>query len=518
MVTSAALLVGYVGLHVLLCVHGLHRAWLQLQLLRSPPEPVPAPVDVWPAVTVQLPVFNERDVVERIIAATAQLDYPRDALEIQVLDDSTDDTTALAEDACARLRALGIDAKTLHRGDRTGFKAGALDAGLRVAKADRIAIFDADFTPPTDFLRRTVPYLEAGVGMVQARWGHLNVRNGVLPFLQAMLLDGHFVVEQPARYRARRWMQFNGTAGIWRRDTIERAGGWEHDTLTEDLDLSYRAQLAGERFVYLDDLVAPAEVPATMAAFKAQQHRWGKGMVQALKKTLGRIWRSQASLAHKVEATLHLSSVLAYPLVAVLSVLLPLGLFARARGWMVVPWWVDIVLFLVATAAIASFYVVAAVGAKRPGALWRVLAVPAAMALGVGLAVAQTRAVAEGLFGRTGEFVRTPKAGSGGRSSYRARIDGIAVVETAMAVWLFVGAGWAVWEGWFGALPFLLLFGGGYGFVGVQALLEGLDRRPRTQRPTSINTATAAGTQVSAHSHSGSDHTPVAASYPESTP
>jgi hypothetical protein len=472
----------------------------------------------WPLVAVQLPVFNERDVVERIIEVTATLDYPRDRLEIQVLDDSTDDTTRLAEAACADLRARGFRASVLHRGDRTGFKAGALAAGLAATAAERIAIFDADFLPPADFLRRTVPYLEAGVGMVQARWGHVNAADGLLTFLQAMLLDGHFVVEQAARYRGRRWLQFNGTAGIWRRDTIEVAGGWEHDTLTEDLDLSYRAQLAGERFVFLDDLVAPAEVPATMAAFKAQQHRWGKGMAQALRKTLGRVWRSPAPVGHKIEATLHLSSVLAYPVVAVVSVLLPLGLLLRYQGWMVVPWWVDLGLFLIATAAIASFYVVAAVGARRPHLGLRILAVPLAMALGVGLAISQTRAVAVGLFGQTGVFVRTPKAGAQRRSSYRARVDGVAVVEVLMAVWLLVAAALAWWHGWSGALPFLLLFAFGYGLIGGQAALEALGWERRRASPTSSATAASAGSQVTAQSHAGSDHAPVAASYPESTP
>jgi len=470
------LVVAYVGVHALLCVHGLHRAWLQLQLLRTDPVPVPPEPAEWPAVTVQLPVFNERHVVERVILAAGALDYPSDKLEIQVLDDSTDDTTQRARAACRRLRQQGIAAHVVHRTDRTGFKAGALDHGLRLARADRIAIFDADFLPPRDFLRRTVPYLEQGIGMVQARWGHLNAAGRVHTLLQSILLDGHFVVEQLARYRGRRWLQFNGTAGIWRRDTIDTAGGWEHDTLTEDLDLSYRAQIAGERFVYLPDLVAPAEVPPTMAAFKAQQHRWGKGMVQAARKSLGRILRSNASVGHKLEATLHLTSVFTWPLVALVSVPLPLGIWARAQGYLSVHWSVDLALFLTATASIASFYVVAAVGAGRRGLGWRLLAVPLAMSLGVGLAIAQCKAVYEGLFGQVGVFVRTPKAGDDGTSSYLAQIDWIVLVEALMAVWLLGAAAWGAWQGWLGAVPFLALFGIGYALIAGHTLAESLGR------------------------------------------
>lgn len=514
---AAALVLVYIAIHALLCVHGLHRGWLQLQLLRHSPEPAPPqPVD-WPPVTVQLPVFNERDVVERVIEAAASLDYPRDLLQIQVLDDSTDDTTDRARAACARLRVRGIDAEVVRRSHRVGFKAGALDHGLIVAKADRIAVFDADFVPPADFLRRTIPYLEQGVGMVQARWGHLNDAAHLHTMLQAMLLDGHFAVEQVARYRGRRWLQFNGTAGVWRRDTIEAAGGWEHDTLTEDLDLSYRAQMAGARFVFLDDLVAPAEVPASMAAFKAQQHRWGKGMVQAAKKCLGRIWRSNARFGLKLEATLHLTSVFAWPLVALVSVFLPLGVWAREAGYLVVPWYVDLSLFLVATATIFSFYVVSAVRARRRWLGLRLLMVPFAMALGVGLAVAQTRAAWQGLFGEVGAFVRTPKAGDSAGTSYRARFDPVTLVEGSMTLWLGGAAIWAAASGWVGAVPFLALFAFGYGLISVHSAVEGLQRLVRRQT-ASTAMAVRPGNQVTAHNQAGSDQLPVAASYPESTP
>lgn len=471
----------YLMAHALLCVHGLHRVWLLLQIRKPDPIEIPPSPATWPGVTVQLPVFNERNVVERIVARTAELDYPKDLLEIQVLDDSTDDTTSLAELACQRLRSTGFDAVVIHREDRTGFKAGALQNGLRVAKWDRIAIFDADFVPPREFLRTTVPYLETGIGLVQARWGHLNASDQLHTMLQSILLDGHYMVEQLARYRGGRWMQFNGTAGIWRRDTIEKAGGWEHDTLTEDLDLSYRAQLVGESFVYLPDLVAPAEVPPTMLAFKAQQHRWGKGMVQAFKKSIGRIWKSRAGLGHKVEATLHLSSVLSWPLVALISVPLPIQLAARELGLLSIHWVADIFLFATVTVSIAAFYVVAAVRARRRRLWWRIACVPLAMALGVGLAVAQSRAVLEGAFGSTGTFVRTPKRGDAGVSSYSARVDWIMLAELLLAVWLLGSAGVALAQGWFGAAPFMLLFGFGYGLIAGHAVVESVQRRRQSK-------------------------------------
>jgi cellulose synthase/poly-beta-1,6-N-acetylglucosamine synthase-like glycosyltransferase len=506
-------LVAYIVLHVFLCVNGLHRGYLQLFLLRARPDPTPPSPEVWPLVTVQLPVYNERDVVVRIIDATAKLDYPRDALQIQVLDDSTDDTTHLARLACERLVRVGFDASVVHREDRTGFKAGALALGLEQAKGDFVAIFDADFLPPTAYLRRTVPYLLEGAGMVQARWGHLNQGERVITGLQAILLDGHFAVEQSARYRGGRWFQFNGTAGIWRKDVIYAAGGWEHDTLTEDLDLSYRAQIAGARFVYLDDLVAPAELPNTMAAFKAQQHRWGKGMVQAFKKSIGRIWRAEASLGHKVEATLHLSSIFAWPLVAILSVLLPIGVALREWELLEIPWWTDLLLFTTATLTICSFYVVGAVRARSGGLVWRLLAVPMAMALGVGLAIAQTQAVFEGLFGGTGVFVRTPKSGMGGQSSYKARVHWMVWIECGMAIWLLGTSVYAASQGWIGATPFMLLFGLGYGLVGFQGMIEAILGQPRSNA-----IASTAGSQVSVQSQAGSSQVPVAASYPESTP
>lgn len=344
--------------------------------------------------------------------------------------------------------------------------------------------------------------------MVQARWGHLNERSSLLTQLQAVLLDGHFVVEQSARYRQGHWSQFNGTAGIWRREVIAQAGGWETDTLTEDLDLSYRAQLAGARFVYLHDLVAPAELPADLTAFKAQQHRWGKGMAQALRKSGWRILSASAPLSTKVEALLHLTSACAWPLVAFVSALLPVALLLRGIGWMRVPAGVDLAIFALATVAIVSFYAVGAVAARRRHLARRLAVIPLAMALGVGLSVAQSAAVLQGLFGETGVFERTPKAGSTGRSSYRARLRPIVLLELTMAVWLLGAAGVAASWGLTSAIPFLVLLGSGYGAVGLGGALGWLRRGHHRSNSTAART----GSQVSPQSQAGSDQAPVSVS------
>lgn len=505
---SSWLLAAYIAIHLPLCVYGLHRGWLILGLRGRAWRPEPAPLVDPPWVTVQLPVFNERHVVERIIHATSRLDWPRDRLEIQVLDDSTDDTTALAQAACAGLRAKGFFAVVRHRTDRSGFKAGALAEGLAQARGDLIAIFDADFLPPVDFLQRTVPYLLSGAGMVQARWGHLNRAQSLLTRLQAALLDGHFAVEQVSRARRGHWFQFNGTAGIWTRHTIQAAGGWHSDTLTEDLDLSYRAQIAGSRFVYLDDLVAPAELPADLAAFKAQQHRWGKGMAQALRKSAWRVLSARVTLAIRLEALVHLSSALAWPLVTLVSILLPLTLLARFSGWLVVPAVVDVGIFSAATVLIAVFYAVAAARAASGDLGLRLAVIPLAMALGVGLSVAQSAAVLQGLFGQTGTFERTPKAGDTVASTYRARWRPVVLLELAMAVWLLGAAGVALWAGFFAAVPFLVFLGLGYGLIGA----GGVRDRLRSARATSHTITPTTGSQVTNHSHPGSDHAPVRAS------
>jgi cellulose synthase/poly-beta-1,6-N-acetylglucosamine synthase-like glycosyltransferase len=387
-----------------------------------------------------------------------------------VLDDSTDDTTARCRARVEALRAEGFDIELLHRTDRTGFKAGALEAGLEHARGDYVAIFDADFVPSPDFLRRAVPHLLLeGMGMVQARWGHLNADDSWLTRAQATLLDGHFVIEHTARHAAGHWFNFNGTAGVWRRQAIADGGGWQHDTLTEDLDLSYRVQMAGWDFRYLVQLVAPAELPPDMAAFKTQQHRWAKGSIQTARKLLGRVWRSDVPLGVKLEASAHLLANVSYPLVVLLTLLLPWAVAARIEGGARELLVVDLVLFSAALFPFLAFYGAAVMGsgASSPGRLMRL---PAVLALGLGMAVAQTRAVMEGLFGSVGTFVRTPKRGGATAGLYRAASRGLVGVELAMAAYLCVACVYVVLQGYVASLPFLMLFACGYGAVGLASM------------------------------------------------
>lgn len=468
-----AVLVVYLSLLGLLSLNGLHRLWMVWAWRRRRRPATPTPPERWPEVTVQLPVFNERYVVERLIRACAALQYPRERLHVQVLDDSTDDTTEIARAVVDELAAGGLDVVLLHREDRVGFKAGALDAGLEQAKGDLVAIFDADFVPEPDFLQVMVPYLvEEGIGMVQARWGHLNATDSWVTRAQATLLDGHFVIEHAARNASGRWFNFNGTAGIWRRQAITDAGGWQHDTLTEDLDLSYRAQLAGWRFVYLPEVVAPAELPLNMAAFKTQQHRWAKGSIQTAKKLLAMIWRSDVGLPIKLEATAHLCANFSYPLVVLLSLLLPWAVVARIEGGASLQGLlrIDLVLFVGALLPFLLFYAAAILGANAGQEGRRLLQLPSVLALGLGMALSQTRAVLEGLFGGVGVFVRTPKSGGVGASVYRAASRGLVGLEALFALYLGAACVYVVVAGYVASLPFLLLFAAGYGAVAVGSL------------------------------------------------
>jgi cellulose synthase/poly-beta-1,6-N-acetylglucosamine synthase-like glycosyltransferase len=332
-----ALCVGvYVAILVVLSLYGGHRYALLARYLKTRKNG-PKPMRVFseaelPGVVVQLPLFNERYVVEGLLDSVCALDYPRDRLQIQVLDDSTDETRAIAAEACAKWRARGLDVVFLHRDDRSGFKAGALENGLKSAKFDLVAIFDADFRPTPDFLRRSVHHFsDPNVAVVQGRWRHLNGDESVLTRVQSIMLDGHFLIEHPARNRTGRFFNFNGTGGIWRAAAIADSGGWHHETLTEDLDLSYRAQLRGWRFVYDPELDCPAELPVEMNAFKSQQHRWAKGSIQVMRKILWTVLRSDASFKVKVEAFFHLTGNLAYPLMFAMCVLTLPVLAGRAR-------------------------------------------------------------------------------------------------------------------------------------------------------------------------------------------
>lgn len=471
----------YFAVLCLLSIYGSHR--YQMAYLYSKYRgnlPVPAGrMETLPRVTIQLPFFNEMYVCERLIDAVCAIEYPRELLEVQVLDDSTDETQAIARAAVERHRARGIDIVYLHRTDRTGFKAGALQAGLKVARGEFVAVFDADFVPAPDFLRKTVHYFTAPkVGMVQVRWEHLNRDFSLLTRLQSIFLDGHFVIEHTARNRSGRFFNFNGTAGIWRKTTIDDAGGWQHDTLTEDLDLSYRAQLSGWSFIYLPEVVSPAEVPVEMNAFKSQQARWAKGAAQVARKLLPRILRSDLPWKVKSEAFFHLTANVCYVLMVVLSALMPLSMIIRFRhGWYEVLF-LDLPFFFAATVSVCSFYALSqrALGKSR----WqRVRDLPMIMALGIGMCLSNAKAVLEGFFGAPGEFTRTPKHGVRARGEgwtakkYRGIKGALPFVEIAFGLYLTVAVWVAVERSLVFSVPFLFLFQAGFLYVGLMSLLQG---------------------------------------------
>ncbi len=473
----------YFAVLVGLSFYGSHRyqmAWLYHRHRNDRPVPAARDDDApWPRVTVQLPIFNERYVVQRLIDHVCLIDYPRDRLEIQVLDDSTDDTAELARRVVDHYRALGHDITHRHRTHRMGFKAGALQAGMEVAKGEFIAVFDADFLPTADFLSRTVPYFaDAGIGMVQARWDHINRDYSLLTQAQSILLDGHFVIEHTARNRSGRFFNFNGTAGIWRRSCIGDAGGWQHDTLTEDLDLSYRAQIAGWRFVFLNDLLAPAEIPVEMNAFKSQQHRWAKGSVQVAIKLLPRLLRSDLPFKVKFEAFVHLTSNFAYIMMVLLSLMLPLTLHIRVdHGWAQAVL-LDLPVFMGATVSVCAFYVLSQREARQD---WRqtLRLLPFVLSLGIGLALNNSKAAIEALIGHQTPFVRTPKLAVEKRgqiippSVYRASKNLLSAFEIGLGLYYSYAIWYCLSNGLYMGVPFLVLFQVGFLYTGLMSWIQG---------------------------------------------
>ncbi|MDE2851924.1 MAG: glycosyltransferase [Acidobacteriota bacterium] len=482
-----------------LALYGLHRLVLLLVLRLSRP-----PVDgeggagdsagvqdsaqaepVWPLVTVQLPIYNERYVAPRLIAAVLDFDYPADRLEVQILDDSTDDTADRVQAelvrASGRNRPLPL-IRHLRRESRQGFKAGALAAGLEQARGELIAIFDADFVPEPDFLQRTVPaFRDPGLGMVQACWGHMNRQDSLLTRAQAVLLDGHFLVEQAARYQAGCFFNFNGTAGVWRRRAIDDAGGWQVDTLTEDLDLSYRAQLAGWRFRLMTDLAVPAELPARVNDFKSQQHRWARGSAQTMRKLLGRILRSAVRPRVKLAAAAHLTSGICYPLLVALGLLLLPAILARQESPHLLLW-IDAPLFLLGTVAVAGCYAAGQRRAGRRGSrFW--FEVPLAMSIGIGLSLHNSAATLSGLLRRGGVFARTPKIPAAARNPpalYRSGAVWSLWGEATLALYFWVCVAAAGLYGRWWSLPFLYLFAQGYSLIALGGALPRLGRRAET--------------------------------------
>lgn len=480
-VFDLAFVILYFAILCILGFYGMHR-YVMAALYRFHRKDVPNPekrFDELPPVTIQLPMFNERYVVERLIDAVCEVRYPRELLQIQVLDDSTDETVEIARAAVQRKAQEGYNIVYLHRENRQGFKAGALEEGLRSATGEFVAVFDADFVPQADFLERTIDFFtNPQVGMVQVRWEHLNREYSLLTRAQSILLDGHFVIEHTARNRSGRFFNFNGTAGIWRKSTIADAGGWQHDTITEDLDLSYRAQCKGWRFVYVNEATTPAEVPVEMIAFKTQQHRWAKGSIQVAKKILPKLLRSKLPFKVKLEAFMHLTNNIAYCLMVVLSLMMPLAVLMRIdQAWMT-SLWVDAVMFICATLSIMSFYLLAQREARKQSIWERIFYLPVVMSLGIGLCINNSRAVVEALVGYKTGFVRTPKYGvvksnqDWRHVKYRFKINWQPWVETAIGVYFIWGIVRAIMAGGYASVPFLVLFGSGFLYVGLASLLQ----------------------------------------------
>lgn len=453
-----------------------------------------------PVITVQLPLFNEMYVVERLLSAVTQIDYPRERFEIQVLDDSTDETQEITQRIVADYRRKGFDVHYIHRTDRTGFKAGALEKGLKTARGEFVAIFDADFVPKPDCLRKLVDYFtDPLVACAQMRWSHINGSYNLLTRLQTIMLDGHFVVEQTVRNRAGGFFNFNGTAGIWRRKAIEMSGGWQHDTLTEDTDLSFRAQLMGWRFVYLLDEDAPSEVPVEINAFKAQQRRWAKGVMQVGIKLYPRIWRAALPFRVKLEMFFRLTGNISYPLMILVSLLqFPLLLVRYNQGFYHLMLF-DVPLLFFSTVSVVLFYGSAIWYLdKEKGRARRLLHLPLVMAIGIGLAFSNARAVFEALLGWQTEFVRTPKYkvetgsddGAWKKKKYKRKRGWLPVLEVLFAAY-FLGAMWYAWRmHMYGTIPFLLLFFFGYGYMGAMSVLQTTGGKRRWQnwwRPAATN-------------------------------
>jgi cellulose synthase/poly-beta-1,6-N-acetylglucosamine synthase-like glycosyltransferase len=479
-----SLLLPYFAVMIILAMYGLHRYQLVWMYYRNKKNKVTEPPQKFtelPRVTIQLPIFNEQYVIDRLVEAVCKMDYPKDKLDIQVLDDSTDETVQVARAVVERYAALGNPITHHHRTNREGFKAGALREGLKTAKGELVAIFDADFTPPEDWLLRVVHHFtDPKIGMVQTRWTHLNRNYSFLTEVEAILLDGHFILEHGGRSRAHRFFNFNGTAGMWRRQAIDDAGGWQHDTLTEDTDLSYRAQLKGWQFLYLEDVECPAELPIEMTAFKTQQARWAKGLIQCAIKDLPKVMRADVPRKIKVEAWYHLTANISYPLMIVLStLLLPAMIIRFYQGWFQMLY-IDLPLFLASTFSISSFYLVSQKVLFPRTWLRTFIYLPFLMALGIGLTITNTKAVMEALFGHQTAFARTPKYRvqvKGERSKaapkYRKRLGIVPWIEIAIGCYFAFTVWYAVVNENYFTVPFLIIFVVGYWVTGLMSLFQG---------------------------------------------
>ncbi len=481
-ILKIAVLTAYFSILTVLSIYGAHRLWMLILYYRhKKDEPKPlGGADFRPHVTVQLAIYNEINVVERLLDHTVKMRWPKDKLEIQVLDDSTDDSVKVTQAVCDRYRALGYDIAYIHRTDRTGYKAGALDNGLKTAKGEFVAMFDADFIPTEDFLEKAVPHFaDSKVAFIQGCWDHINRDFSLLTQVQAILLDGHFVFEHTARNRSKAFFNFSGTAGMWRVSAIGDAGGWQHDTITEDADLSYRAQLAGWKGVYLKDLVVPAELPVEVNAFKSQQHRWAKGNAQVIRKLMKTIWKSDASLHTKLECWFHLTANCNYMLMVVLAVIMVPCMVLRAGT----PWYwllaTDGPFFLLNAVSVGLYF-----GLSQREVYnnknWtsRIKYIPGLMSLGIGLGLNQAKAVLEGFFTQDVEFVRTPKLGvdatgkTASSRAYKVPKSLITFLEAGFAVYYLGALVFAITIQKWASVPFLWLFFSGFAWISVLSLLD----------------------------------------------
>jgi cellulose synthase/poly-beta-1,6-N-acetylglucosamine synthase-like glycosyltransferase len=478
-----SLLIPYFFVMIVLSVYGLHRYTMCYLYFKHKKNYDPNPkrrFDELPTVLIQLPMYNEQFVVERLVEAVCAMEYPREKLEIQVLDDSTDESQHVAREVVERYAAMGHPIVYIHRTNRHGFKAGALHEGLKVSKVEFVAIFDADFMPPVDWILKVIHHFaEPDVGMVQTRWAHINRDYSLLTRIEAILLDAHFVIEHGSRVRTGEFFNFNGTAGMWRRQAITDGGGWQHDTLTEDTDLSYRSQMAGWRFKYLPEVECPSELPIEMTAFKTQQARWAKGLIQVSIKLLPSIFTSSLSPRRKFEAIYHLTANIAYPLMVVMTVLIvPVTIVKALQGWWVMLFF-DLPIFAASTLSIAVFYVLSQRELFPNKWKGSILYMPMLMAVGIGLTVTNSKAVMEAIFGIQSPFVRTPKFSvtkKGEKSQakkYRKRLKLAPWIELILGCFF----GWAIvynlMSGNFFTPPFFMIFIVGFWYTGLMSLLQG---------------------------------------------
>ena len=457
-------------------------------------------VDIWdrpekiPTITTQIPLYNELNVAERVIRAAAAMDYPAGKHEIQVLDDSTDETQLKVDQVAEALRKEGKDVTVVRRTKRVGYKAGALEEGTHQAKGEFLAVFDSDFVPEKDFLKRLVPFFlnDDKVGLVQARWGHINKDYSLFTRTQSLGIDGHFIIEQSARSFSGLYMNFNGTAGIWRKQTVIDAGGWKHDTLTEDLDLSYRAQLAGWKASFVPDVVVPAEIPQTVSAFKSQQFRWAKGSIQTAIKLFPTLLKSKLSFFQKVQAYFHLTHYAIHPFMVTLAILgLPVILAAESR--ITTGFFVGIgSLMSLATFAPSTLYWFSQ---KQAGIHWakRLLGIPLLVFTGVGIAISNTRAVLEAILGVESGFIRTPKSGDKPLKQYKVKMPILPVLELVLSLYCWYSvAQFFPLNKWFVA-PFLIIYAVGFGYIGLLGLIQetAIGRWVRRDKKQATITATA---------------------------